>query len=694
MKNNQPVTNHEYVLREGAAIISRTDSKGRIVDCNLEFIEASGFTREELIGQPHNMVRHPDMPEEAFRDFWDTLKRGRPWSGMVKNRRKNGDYYWVRATATPLADGSGYSSVRTKPGRDDIDAAEALYRRMRSGENIRLYEGRVVADGLSSRLSRLADTLTISARLWLMAGLIMLLLLASAAIGALVMHRLNDAAHAMGDGKELVADILPPPLYITQANIVARQLLDAGSADIQAQSTLLENLKRQYEDRYRYWMGSSLPQSLKDNLSGEQHRQAVEWWHLALERYLPAIRAGDRESAASILGLMDRHFLAHEQGITATVKEANALNDEKTAAFTNERKRSIWIMSAIAAAGVLITLLSVAWIVRHIRHRFLVADSVVSAISGGDLTQRIPPVGQDEIGRLVVKMAIMRNSLHELIAAIRQNVEALTRASQSLTQNAQTGADASGAQSSAASSMAAAVEELSVSVDMVESNAGDAHAITQDSARRSTEGGQIIHEAASEMERIASAVHTTAGSIKELEDYSQQISSIIDVIRDIADQTNLLALNAAIEAARAGEHGRGFAVVSDEVRKLAERTNSSTQEIAEMIAKIQGGTERAAAEMVAGVERVKEGVRLAREAGNSIAVIREGSDKVTRAVQEISHALKEQGTATRDIAQKVEEIAQAADANSSSSAATALSAQSLHRLSEELQVLTTRFRIT
>jgi methyl-accepting chemotaxis protein len=189
-------------------------------------------------------------------------------------------------------------------------------------------------------------------------------------------------------------------------------------------------------------------------------------------------------------------------------------------------------------------------------------------------------------------------------------------------------------------------------------------------------------------------VHTTAGSIKELEDYSQQISSIIDVIRDIADQTNLLALNAAIEAARAGEHGRGFAVVSDEVRKLAERTNSSTQEIAEMIAKIQGGTERAAAEMVAGVERVKEGVRLAREAGNSIAVIREGSDKVTRAVQEISHALKEQGTATRDIAQKVEEIAQAADANSSSSAATALSAQSLHRLSEELQVLTTRFRIT
>jgi methyl-accepting chemotaxis protein len=291
-------------------------------------------------------------------------------------------------------------------------------------------------------------------------------------------------------------------------------------------------------------------------------------------------------------------------------------------------------------------------------------------------------------------MAVMRNSLHELIAAIRQNVESLAHASQALTQSARTGADASGAQSAAATSMAAAVEQLSVSVDMVETNAGDAHAITQDSAQRSTEGGQIIHEAASEMERIASAVDTTAGSIKELEDYSQQISSIVDVIRDIADQTNLLALNAAIEAARAGEQGRGFAVVSDEVRKLAERTNKSTQEIAEMIAKIQGGTQRAAAEMEAGVQRVQEGVRLARQAGSSIAGIREGSDKVTRAVQEISHALKEQGSAARDIAQKVEQIAQAAEANSSSSAETASSAQSLHRLSQELEVLTTRFRIS
>jgi aerotaxis receptor len=693
MRNNQPVTNQEYVLREGAAIISRTDSKGRIVDCNQEFIEASGFTREELIGQPHNMVRHPDMPEEAFRDFWDTLKRGRPWSGMVKNRRKNGDFYWVRATATPLADGSGYSSVRTKPSRADIEAAEMLYRRMRGGENIRLYEGRVAATGFGARLARFSDTLSISARLGILAGLITLLMLASAAIGAFEMSRLNNAANAMGTGKELIADILPPPLYLSQANLLTRKLQDAESVDIPAYIAQLEKLKQVFEERHRYWMASDLPAVIKDGFNGEQHRQAEEWWRLTTELFLPAIRSGDRETAANVMNLMERHYLAHEQGIVNTVKEATAFNDAKAEEFASERARSIWIMSAIAAAGVLFTLLAVFWIVYHIRHRFRLADEVVSGISGGDLTQRIPPVGQDEIGKLVVKMAIMRNSLHELIAAIRQNVEALTHASQDLTQSARTGADASDAQSAAAASMAAAVQELSVSVDMVESNAGDAHAITQDSAQRSTEGGQIIHEAASEMERIATAVNSTAASIKELEDYSQQISTIVDVIRDIADQTNLLALNAAIEAARAGEQGRGFAVVSDEVRKLAERTNSSTQEIAEMIAKIQNGTQRAAADMEAGVQRVQEGVRLARQAGSSIAGIREGSDKVTRAVQEISHALKEQGTAARDIAQQVEQIAQAAEANSSSSAETASSAHSLHQLSQELEVLTTRFRI-
>ena len=157
MRNNTPVTSREYALREGMAIVSRTDAKGRITDVNADFIEASGFTEAELIGQPHNLVRHPDMPVEAFADLWRTLAAGQPWSGLVKNRRKNGDHYWVLANATPLMEGSaitGYMSVRTQPTREQVAQAEAAYALFRSGRAGRraIVQGFVVDTGLRRQL--------------------------------------------------------------------------------------------------------------------------------------------------------------------------------------------------------------------------------------------------------------------------------------------------------------------------------------------------------------------------------------------------------------------------------------------------------------------------------------------------------------------------------------------------------------
>ncbi len=134
MRKNLPVSQHEYPFPPDRTLVSVTDLKGRITYCNQAFIEVSGYTREELLGQPHNLVRHPDMPEEAFRDMWATIEAGIPWSGLVKNRRKNGDHYWVHANATPMMDGgriTGYLSVRSQPAREAVQAAEALYARMR-----------------------------------------------------------------------------------------------------------------------------------------------------------------------------------------------------------------------------------------------------------------------------------------------------------------------------------------------------------------------------------------------------------------------------------------------------------------------------------------------------------------------------------------------------------------------------------
>jgi aerotaxis receptor len=179
MRVNLPVTQKEYRFADGQLIVSTTDAQGRITHCNQAFVEASGYTYEKLIGQPHNMIRHPDMPAEAFKDLWSTVGRGRPWTGIVKNRRANGDHYWVTANVTPIVEEGrpvGYLSVRHAPTRDEIQAAEALYARIhaeRDAPRIRLHAGRVRGIGwrdLPGRVHRMTLVQRLALALVLNAG--------------------------------------------------------------------------------------------------------------------------------------------------------------------------------------------------------------------------------------------------------------------------------------------------------------------------------------------------------------------------------------------------------------------------------------------------------------------------------------------------------------------------------------------
>ena len=175
MRSNLPVTGIEYVLKEGQSIVSKTDTKGRITYVNPSFVEVSGFEEAELLGKAHNIVRHPDMPPEAFADLWATLQAGEPWTGMVKNRRKNGDFYWVVANVVPVMEAgrvTGYMSVRTAPTREQVKAASELYRKFRAGEakHLAIRRGQVVRGGWRARLAGLRS-LPLSRRLGaMMAG--------------------------------------------------------------------------------------------------------------------------------------------------------------------------------------------------------------------------------------------------------------------------------------------------------------------------------------------------------------------------------------------------------------------------------------------------------------------------------------------------------------------------------------------
>ena len=183
MRTNFPVTNNEVQISDQQSIVSKTDLKGRITYINPYFTEVSGFTEEELIGKAHNIVRHPDMPPEAYEDLWRSLKAGLPWTGLVKNRCKNGDFYWVLANVTPIIENGRpvcFMSVRSKPSREQVAAADAAYRKFRHGQakGLAIRDGAVVRTGLSTYLHRFHE-MSLTARLALAFGVPSLLLLAS-----------------------------------------------------------------------------------------------------------------------------------------------------------------------------------------------------------------------------------------------------------------------------------------------------------------------------------------------------------------------------------------------------------------------------------------------------------------------------------------------------------------------------------
>ena len=318
------------------------------------------------------------------------------------------------------------------------------------------------------------------------------------------------------------------------------------------------------------------------------------------------------------------------------------------------------------------------------------ASAVTRRIAAGDLATPVAHSGNSD--SLLANICTMQDTLRKMISTIINNAEEIAGAADKLLAASEQVADRARQQSDAAASMAASVEEMSVSIDQVRDNAQEAHGISREASSISSEGASVIHGAATEMRKISEAVQSSADIVEDLGRQSDQITSIVNTIKEIADQTNLLALNAAIEAARAGEQGRGFAVVADEVRKLAERTGLSTKEIAGMVTKIQSGTKSAVGSMQAGVTQVSNGVQLANQAGDSINRIRDGAERVTNVVNDISDAIKEQSAAGTQIAHQLETIAQMSEESAIAVKHTAEAARHLQTLSVSLHQAVEQFR--
>lgn len=365
--------------------------------------------------------------------------------------------------------------------------------------------------------------------------------------------------------------------------------------------------------------------------------------------------------------------------------------------YTNEFTRDTHtILIELAVAGLIMALALVGavyistqrWVTQPLNEALKVSKSVAA----GDLTLSVQARNADEVGQLLDATDQMCRQLRTMIGEVNDGINTLASGAHQLSGASQEVASSSGQQSDAAASMAAAVEEMTASIDSVSRHAQDAREMANTSGQISDSGAAVIGSAIQEMSNIAGTVRTSSGAVAQLGQQSEQIASIVNVISEIADQTNLLALNAAIEAARAGEQGRGFAVVADEVRKLAERTTQSTHEIAKMVQQIQSGALNAVSSMDIGVSQVEAGVKLASQAGDSITEIKAGAARVDKAVISISDALREQTAASQDIARNVEQIAFQAENNHNQALATSSAAADLENLAGKLRQSIARFR--
>jgi methyl-accepting chemotaxis protein len=310
----------------------------------------------------------------------------------------------------------------------------------------------------------------------------------------------------------------------------------------------------------------------------------------------------------------------------------------------------------------------------------------------GDFTRRIAIDSHDEVGETTRSFNELMANLQISLRHVDDSLEHAHTASQTLTASSHQLATGTAQQSEAAAAIAATVEQVTVSINHTADSAHDALQVSRKSGEISDRGREIIHSAATEMQSISETVRQTSGSIENLGKQSTEISSIVKVITEIAEQTNLLALNAAIEAARAGEQGRGFAVVADEVRKLAERTSNATKEISVMINNIQETSNVTVAGMSGAVTKVESGVALAEQAGEAINQIKQESDQVLQTINDISEALAEQSKASNDIAVHVEQIAQMTEQNSQAAEMTAKEADNLVAMADSMRAALSKFR--
>ncbi|TVU88122.1 methyl-accepting chemotaxis protein [Vreelandella titanicae] len=672
MRNNQPVSQREIELKEDDFLVSRTDTKGRITYANPAFIDISGFEHAELIGAPHNLIRHPDMPPAAFENLWQTVKTGETWRGLVKNRCKNGDHYWVNASVTPIIEDDqvvGYTSVRVQASREAIAQAEQAYAEIREGRNKRFYldKGRLRQKGVIKRLARVRLD-TIRAKLVGMIVVAGLLLLISGGLG---LYGLNVSGERLG---QLNNDGL--------RDVIRLQQIDQTIA--QTRQTMIEPERMELINQ-RFEMGESIEESAAEvaEVWQEYYSREVNATELATEfdQQLQTFLQNGMGQAASVLQAEETYqaFTGLDAVISVMTSDGRILSgmvnqliaqkqQAAEAMAVDARQGQTTMLGAqaiVLGIGLLLLILIGMVTLRAITRPLKSAAGFTLQIAGGNLAAKVPAQRRDEVGQLIDSLNTMRKSLSSIIADVKSGIDVVTPAAQDIASGNEELSSRTEQQAASLQQTASSMEEMTATVRQNSENAQEARRLADNNAIQVTNTGELMAQLVDNMQRITQS--------------SQQMADIINVIDSIAFQTNILALNASVEAARAGEHGRGFAVVAEEVRNLAGRSAGAAQEIRGLI----DGSNR----------EVGEGASLVTKAEAAISEVAEAARSVTQIMHEISAASEEQSHGIAQVNQAVAEMDQGTQRNAVRVQETARAAVSLEKQAGLLALSVEAFRL-
>jgi methyl-accepting chemotaxis protein/aerotaxis receptor len=670
MRNNQPVHDLEYVLGERQSPISRTDTKGNITFVNADFCEASGFTEAELIGQPHNLVRHPHMPTEAYADMWHYLKAGRSWTGMVKNRRKDGAYYWVLANTSPMWERgvlTGYASVRMKPSAEQIRQADAAYAHIRAGgSGLRIVRGRVLRTGLGGLWDSLTE-LDITGRVHVMVGALILGMLGVGLAGIVGMRSANQQVGAMYRNAALATqhlDTIARTQYRSQVDIAtalispAPDRVQATVSDIAQNSALIT----------RAWESFLAIGHEENEKKAQRAFEALRAKYVSegLKPALEALRKNDLSEAQHIykdIILPQFDDLSRNVDAQLAAQDVNSKRAMQESAANYELLRN----SELAAIAIGVALaLFMGWRLRASTVGPLNAAVAVSKqIAVGALNNTILPQGTDEAGQLIAALFAMQRSLSSLAHSVLTSAHQIDQESVQIAKGNE--------------SLAARTEEQATAVQEAASNMEEIATTVQKNIDNAKAANQLVREADAIANRAGAAMSQVVGTMDSIAGSSRKITDIISVIDGIAFQTNILALNAAVEAARAGEQGRGFAVVASEVRSLAKRSADAAKEIKVLIED--------------SVNQVQGGLTQVSGARETLEATITSVKHVGALMAEILHASDEQGLAIHRVAQLVVQIDEATQQNVPIAEQAAHASRSLAQQGEALERSAMVFRL-